>query len=219
LDADPSPMAQRQATIGLIRLAQAEDDPVAAVFLAHQLAAQAEATSGPDSVAAAFAHLDLIEILLAAGKHVPQPNLDDTLRIILAQDTSWHVALRAARLQGQLAAQTGRFDEATAAFQRAETIARQNEGLDNLNIATEVSNQASVRLRAGDAAAADKLFRKALHMAAPEGDWHNATWARIADEAATAAERTGDPKRALQLHHDADELIPSVTRRAIIRWL
>ncbi|HBK05543.1 MAG TPA: hypothetical protein DDZ81_06710 [Acetobacteraceae bacterium] len=219
LNIDPSPAARRQQTIGLIHLAQASHDSLAAMMLGHQLVAQAENAFGTDSVAAAFARLDLIEITIGSGKHVDQVALDDALRVILPQDSSWHVALRTARIEGLLAAERGQFSQAVTAFQRAETIAIDNEGPQSLDAASEVSNQAGARLKMGDVTEADALSRKALAMASPGGAWRNPVWARIAGVAAAAAERSGDPERAAKLRKRADQLAPTVPERETIRWL
>jgi hypothetical protein len=66
---------------------------------------------------------------------------------------------------------------------------------------------------------ADELFRQALAMAAPDGQWRNMVWARIAGDAAAAAERVGDIPRATRLLRDADGLKPPVESRAMVRWV
>jgi hypothetical protein len=145
--------------------------------------------------------------------------LNDTLQIIEAQDPSWRVAYRAARLRGLMAARSGRLDDAAAAYSRAELLAAAFEGPGSLAVAIERSNRASVRLRAGKAEEADGLFRQALDMAAPDGRWQNPVWGRIAGDAAVAAERLGDISRAIRLRRDADGLKPPVAARMTIRWL
>ncbi len=218
LNADPTPAALRQQTIGLIHLAQASQDPFATRMLGHQLVTRARIAFGPDSVAAAFATLDRIEIMTGSGKRVDPAELADAMRVILAQDASWHVALRVARLEGLLAAQSGLFGQAAAAFKRAETIAIDYEGPHSLDAASEVSNQAGVKLKAGDVTQADALFQAALTMAAPDGAWQNPVWARIAGDAAVAADRNGDLERANKLRERAGRLAPSVQARDTVRW-
>ncbi len=218
LNADPTPAALRQQTIGLIHLAQASQDPFAAKMLGWQLAADASGAFGPGSVGAAFAALDGIEIEAGGGKHVDTAVLEAALRTILAQDTSWHVALRVARLEGLMATQSGRFDEAEAAFKRAGTIATDNEGPQSLDVANELANRAGVELKAGDVNRANALFQKALTMAAPDGAWHNPVWARIADDAAVAADRSGDTEGASKLRERAGQLVPSLPARDTVRW-
>ena len=76
-----------------------------------------------------------------------------------------------------------------------------------------------MRLRAGKVSEANRLFRQALAMAAPDGQWRNMVWARIASDAAAAAERAGDIPRATRLLRDADGLKPPVKSRATVRWI
>jgi tetratricopeptide (TPR) repeat protein len=219
LDGDSSPAMRRLRTIGMMRLASAANDPVAVVMLARSTMEQARATCGADSVGAAFARLDLIEALLGTGKHVDAAELEDALRVVQAQNPSWQVAYRAARLRGLLAARSGRLDDAAASYLRAELLATAYEGPESLAAAIEHSNRAAVRLRAGKADEADSLFRQALDMAAPGGHWRNTVWAQIAGDAAVAAERVGDIPRSIRLRRDADGLEPPVMTRATIRWL
>lgn len=219
LENDTSPAMQRLRTTAMVRLAGAADDPVAVVMLARSSMEQARAALGPDSVGAALARLDLIEALLDTNKHVDEAYLDDAVRIVQAQNPSWQVAYRVARLRGLLALHINRFDTAAASFMRAEVLATTFEGPGTLAAAIERSELASVRLRAGKAAEADSLFRQALDMAAPDGHWRNTVWARIAGDAAEAAERVGDISRSIRLRRDADGLEPPVKARDTIRWL
>ena len=218
LNADPTPAALRRQTIGLIHLAQASRDPFAARMLGWQLAAAARGAFGPGSVGAAFAALDGIEIEIAAGKRIDPASLEDALRTILPQDASWHIALRLARLEGLMAEQSGQFGQADAAFKRAGTIAIDNEGPHSLDAASELANRAGVKLKAGDVTRANALFQEALAIAAPGGAWHNPVWARIADDAAEAADRSGDTEGASKLRERAGRLVPSPPARDIVRW-
>lgn len=219
LDSDTSPAMQRLHTIGTMQLALASNDPVAAIMLARITMEQARVTFGPDSIGAAYARVNLIEALLAVGRHVDAADLEAALRVIQAENPSWHAAYQAARLRGQLAAQTGRLDDAAASYLRAELLATTYEGPGSLAAATQRANRAGVRLRAGKADEADTLFRQALAMAAPDGHWRNTVWGGIAEAAAVAAERVGDVPRAIRLRRDADGLEPPVTARVTVRWL
>jgi tetratricopeptide (TPR) repeat protein len=219
LDADTSPAAEQLRTIGMMHLALLAGDPVAATMLARSLVAQARTAFGPDSVGAAFACLGLVEESLAADRYVNSADLENALRTVQAQDSSWLVAYRAAGLRGGLANRMGRLDDAAAAFMRAELLATAHEGPGSLAAAMARSDRASVRLRAGKVHEADRLFRQALNMAAPEGRWRNTAWGQIAGDAAAAAERVGDIARAVRLHRDADGLEPLVRPRATVRWL
>jgi tetratricopeptide (TPR) repeat protein len=219
LDADASPLMQRQRTIGMLRLAGMASDPVAAILLARSLLDQAQHAFGPASVGAAFARLDLIEALVAAGKHVDPADLDAAAGIVQAQDPGWRSAYRIARLRGLVATRSGRFDDAAALFVGTERLVSAHEGPASLNVAMERSNRASAELLAGHAEAADRLYGQALDLAAPSGQPRNTVWAQIAGEAAVAAERVGEIGRAIQLRRDADALLPPVTARHTIRWL
>lgn len=194
-------------------------DSAAAVMLARSGVVAATAAYGADSVGAAFARLDLIDESLAADRHVDAADLDDALRVIQAQNPSWAIAYRGAQLRGWLAAQTGQLEDAATAFLRAEVVATAHDGPGSLATAIARSNRASVRLRAGQADEADRLFRQALAMAAPDGQWRNNVWAQIAAGAVAAAERVGDIPRAIRLRRDADGLEPATKRRATVRWL
>jgi tetratricopeptide (TPR) repeat protein len=216
---DTKPVAQRLWTIGQMRLASMTNDPVAAVLLARSVMEQARAAFGPASVGAAFARVDLIEALVETHKHVDAADLNDALAIIQAQDPDWHIAYLAARLRGSLAVHTGRLNDATILFMRAELLATAHEGVGSLAAATQRANRASVQLLTGHAGEADTLYRQALEMAAPDGDWRNTVWAGIAGDAAVAAERVGDIERAIHLRSDAGGLMPPVTVRESIRWI
>lgn len=218
LNADPTPAALRRQTIGLIHLAQASRDPFAARMLGWQLAADARGAFGPGSVGAAFAALDGIEIEAGVGKRIDPAGLEDVLRTILPQDASWHIALRLARLEGLMATQSGQFGQADAAFKRAGTIAIDNEGPHSLDAASELANRAGVKLKAGDVTRANALFQEALGIAAPGGAWQNPVWARIADDAAEAADRSGNTEGASKLRERAGQLVPSPPARDIVRW-
>jgi tetratricopeptide (TPR) repeat protein len=214
-----SPAAERQQTIGMLRLASMANDSVAAIHLSRSLVAQARTLFGPGSAGEGFARLDLIEALIGAGKHVDDADLDDAVQVVEAQDPSWQSVYRATRLRGLQAAHTGRLEDASASFMQAELLVAAHEGVGSLPAAMERSNRASVQLLAGHPDEADRLFRQALEMAAPDGQWRNTVWARIATDAATAAERVGDIERGSRLRRDADGLLPPVAVRATIRWL
>jgi tetratricopeptide (TPR) repeat protein len=216
---DTSPSTKRLRTIGMMRLASMANDSVAAVLLARSRMEQARAALGSDSAGAAYARTDLIEALIGAGKHVDEADLDAALDVIQAQDGSWRAAYLAARLRGLLAAHAGRLGDASSWFMRAEALALAHEGPNSLAAASEHSNRASIELQQGHAAEADTLFRQALEMAAPDGEWRNMVWARIARDAAAAAERIGDIGRAGHLRRDAEGLLPPAAARETIRWI
>jgi tetratricopeptide (TPR) repeat protein len=219
LAGDTSPAVQRLWTIGLMQLALTAGDSVAGTMLARSILEQAGVAFGPDSVGTAYARLDLIEALIDSNKHVDAADMDDALRVIQAQDPSWHATYRAARLRALLASRTGRPEDAATWYMQAELLATAHEGPGSLAAAIQRSNRASVRLQDGHADEADTLFRQALEMAAPDGYWQNTVWARIAADAAAAAERVGDIARAIHLRNDSDRLLPSVKARVTIRWL
>jgi hypothetical protein len=102
---------------------------------------------------------------------------------------------------------------------RAALLAAAHEGPENLAVATECSNRVSVELLEGHAAEANTLYRQALTMTMPNGGRPNLVWARIAGDAAVAAEWSGDIERAMRLRREAEELLPPIRPRQIIRWL
>jgi hypothetical protein len=102
---------------------------------------------------------------------------------------------------------------------RAELLAAAHERPESLAVATERSNRASVELLEGHAAEADTLYRQALTMAMPNGGRPNLVWARIAGDAAVAAERIDDIEPAMRPRREAEELRPPIRPRQIIRWL
>jgi tetratricopeptide (TPR) repeat protein len=218
LNADPSPAVQRLQSIGLLHLASMAGDRVGAVMLARSILDQARVTFGPDSIGAASSRLDLIEVLMGARMHVDPAEMEAALAVIQAQDPGWRTDYRAARLHGLLDAQTGRLEDATASFMRAELLAAAHEGPESLAVATARANRASVELLLGHAAEADTLYREALTMATPDGGRRNLVWARIAGDAAVAAERVGDTERAMRLRREAEALLPPISPRPIIRW-
>ena len=183
----------------MMQLAFAQNDRVAAVFFSPAPRGSRRARrSVPDSVGAASARLDLIGELLAAGKHVDAADLDDALRVIQAQDPSWHVAYRAVRLRGLLAVRTGRLDDATAAYLRAEMLASACEGPGSLTAAMDRSQRAAVRLQAGKADEAGHLVPSAWPWPRRTGSGTTGL-GPIAANAAAAAERVGDTPRAIRL--------------------
>ena len=158
----------------MLRLAGMASDPVAAILLARSLLDQAQHAFGPASVGAAFARLDLIEALVAAGKHVNPADLDAAAGIVQAQDPGWRSAYRIARLRGLVATRSGRFDDAAALFVGTERLVSAHEGPASLNVAMERSNRASAELLAGHAEAADRLWsgprpRRAVRAATQHG--------------------------------------------------
>jgi hypothetical protein len=156
---------------------------------------------------------------MGARKHVDPAEMEAALAVIQAQDAGWRTDYRAARLHGLLAAQTGRLGDAMTSFMRAELLAATHEGPESLTVAMERANRASVELLQGHAAEADTLYRQALTMAAPDGGRRNLVWARIAGDAAVAAERVGDIERAIRLRGQAQDLLPPIRPRQIVRWL
>ena len=214
---DPSPAASRVRATGLMRLSLEANDPAAAVVHARRTLDLARAASGAGSVGEAFAELDLAEAQALAGEHPDETGV--AIAAVRAENPGWRGQFRIERLNGLLAAQAGRFEESEAAFGRAESVAAAHEGAGSLAVALERASRACVLLESGHAHKADGLFREALASAAPDGQWRNPVWARIAVHAATAADRIGDHDRAADLQARANGLLPAAPVGISPRWL
>jgi hypothetical protein len=103
--------------------------------------------------------------------------------------------------------------EADDAFTTVEKFLTAHQRPQAISNARARATRVEIRLAAG----ADALFKQAL--VALQSAWRNAVWAQIIANAATAAERTGDPERAAQLRHDAAGLLPAIIAHAVDRWL
>jgi tetratricopeptide (TPR) repeat protein len=211
-------LAQRLLTRAALQNALESDDPVAGLMLAREAAVQAANLFGPGSVGGRVGHLDLIEAELAVHRPVSKQDVLASLAALQRLDPSWRTSYRAARILGSLAAASGWFDVAAEAYDQAETLVTANQGPGTLEAATQHANRAGAVLQAGNTETADRLFQEALAMAAPAGHDRNPTWGHIAIAAATAAERIGDLRRANQLRHDAEALVPAAAPRITLRW-
>ncbi len=194
-------------------------DTIAALHEARDALTNVNAIAGPDSLPVIDARLTLAEVQLVAHSAVNEPDMSDAMAAFLTERPGWQSQIRIARLQGLLAMNQHRLKEADSAFALVEKILTAHQGPKTLAIARARANRAELRLLADDPAGADALFKQALDLAAPNGAWQNAVWARIAASAASAAERAGDPARASQLRHDAAGLLPAITAHAVDRWL
>jgi tetratricopeptide (TPR) repeat protein len=219
LDTDTSRLVALVRTRALMDIAEAADDSVAAIHHARDALEQVRVVSGKASVAEAYARLDLAEELMAWNNHADQNDVEDAIAVIIAQQPGWRAECRVLRIRAMIARQSRRFDSADVMLTAIETLLTAHEGDGSQNLASVRAGRADTRLEAGDAKAADRLFRQAMDMATARTGGHSALWARIAFGAATAAERTGDVRRAEQLRRDATEQLPSSTTRQTYRWL
>ncbi len=219
LTQDPCPAAALAHTDAEMQIALEADDMVAAVQHARIALAMTEAAYGARTPMTVAARLDLAEIEMMAGQNVDRTGLADTAALLLQQQPGWQSQIRIARLEGMMALREHNPAAAEESFVAVESMVLDHKGHDSLDVARARANRAAVRLAAGDAPGADVLFRQALDLAAPKGDWRNAVWAHIAMEAATAAEQAGDPDRSSQLRRDAASVIPTVTAHTTHRWL
>jgi len=219
LTTDSAPAATLLHMQTEMAIAMDAGDMVAALHEAKDALATARAAAGSDSPGVIDARLTLGEVQLVAHQGVNETDLEEAMASLVTEQPGWQSQVRVARLQGLLAMNQNRLKEADDAFTTVEKLLTAHQGPQAISIARAQANRAELRLAAGDAAGADALFKQALALAAPHGAWQNAVWAQIAANAATAAERTGDPERAAQLRHDAAGLLPEITAHAVDRWL
>lgn len=219
LTQDPCPAAALAHTEAEMQIALEADDMVAAVQNARIALALTETAYGAQTPVTATARLDLAQIEMLAGQAIDRAMVADATAVLLQQQPGWQSQIRIARLQGMMTLREHDLAAAEASFVAVERMILEHKGPDSLDVARARASRATVRLEAGDAQGADVLFRQALDLAAPKGDWRNALWAHIAMEAATAAERAGDPDRSSKLRRDAASVVPTVTAHTTNRWL
>jgi hypothetical protein len=217
LSDDPSPQSALTREMAERQIAQEAFDPIASVQHARIVLEQTRLAYGEDSVAAADARLDMIAAEMGADRYVDGAAMEVALGVLEAEQPGWQTALRAGRMRAMLALRQHRFKEAGDDFARVEGLIAEHQGADQIALASVRSDRAAVRLEGGDVAGADALLRQAL--AAPNGDWHNSTWAGIASEAAAVADRMGEADRAARLRLDSESLVPTAHAGATHRWL